>query len=200
MSKSEKIESYFENEKTFKKELLRLREIVSATALVEDFKWNSPVYTINGKNVLGLGSHKHHYGVWFFNGALLDDKTGALHNAQEGKTKALRQLRYDDDNPINENVLRDLLAQAIENQKQGREIKSAKPVKKVTDLPTELKTAMAEDDSLNTAFKALTPGRQKEYAEHIGSAKQEKTRISRLEKVIPLILSGKGLHDKYKNC
>ena len=35
-------------------------------------------------------------------------------------------------------------------------------------------------------------------AEDIGNAKQEKTRISRLEKAIPMILEGKGLNDKYR--
>ena len=54
------------------------------------------MYTIDGKNVAGIGKFKHHFGVWFFNGSLIKDKYGRLHNAQEGKTKALRQLRYTD--------------------------------------------------------------------------------------------------------
>jgi len=40
---------------------------------------------------------------------------------------------------------------------------------------------------------------KKEYMEHIDEAKQEKTKISRLEKIKPLVLAGKGLHDKYKS-
>ena len=50
----------------------------------------------------------------------------------------------------------------------------------------------------SVSFDSLTPFKQKEYSEHIGSAKQEKTRISRLEKSIPLIAEGKGLNDKYR--
>ncbi|MEE3224567.1 MAG: YdeI/OmpD-associated family protein [Bacteroidota bacterium] len=87
----------------------------------------------------------------------------------------------------------------MSNQKKGLEVKAAKPSKKIA-LPNELTQAFSEDQNLEKAFKALTPGRQKEYAEHIASAKQEKTRLSRLEKATPLILDGKGLHDKYKNC
>lgn len=199
MSNPSKIEAYFETEHPFKDAILTLRTIVKQTELVETFKWSAPVYTIDGKNVAGIGKFKHHFGVWFFNGSLIKDKYGRLHNAQEGKTKALRQLRYTDASEIKEYELLYYLNEAISNQKKGLEVKAAKPVKKVV-LPTELTQAFSEDKNLEKAFKALTPGRQKEYAEHIASAKQEKTRLSRLEKATPLILDGKGLHDKYKNC
>ncbi|MEE3243289.1 MAG: YdeI/OmpD-associated family protein [Bacteroidota bacterium] len=199
MSNPSKIEAYFETEHPFKDAILTLRTIVKQTELVETFKWSAPVYTIDGKNVAGIGKFKHHFGVWFFNGSLIKDKYGRLHNAQEGKTKALRQLRYTDATEIKEDELLYYLNEAISNQKKGLEVKATKPVKKVV-LPTELTQAFSEDKNLEKAFKALTPGRQKEYAEHIASAKQEKTRLSRLEKATPLILDGKGLHDKYKNC
>ncbi|RXG28947.1 YdeI/OmpD-associated family protein [Leeuwenhoekiella palythoae] len=199
MSNPSKIEAYFETEHPFKDAILTLRTIVKQTELVETFKWSAPVYTIDGKNVAGIGKFKHHFGVWFFNGSLIKDKYGRLHNAQEGKTKALRQLRYTDASEIKEDELLYYLNEAISNQKKGLEVKAAKPVKKVV-LPTELTQAFSENQNLEKAFKALTPGRQKEYAEHIASAKQEKTRRSRLEKATPLILDGKGLHDKYKNC
>lgn len=199
MSKSEKIEAYFEADKTFKPAINRLREIILSTELIEDFKWNSPVYTINGKNVVGIGSFKNHFGVWFFNGALLKDKEGVLTNAQEGKTKALRQLRYTSFDNIDEKLLKEYLLEAIENQKAGREIKSAKPVKNVV-VPEELKIAFSKNPELKSAFKNLTPGRQREYAEHIAGAKQETTRLKRLDKCEPMILEGIGLNDKYKNC
>ena len=63
-----------------------------------------------------------------------------------------------------------------------------------------LKEAFKNDTLLEKSFKKLTPGKQREYAEHIGGAKREATQQSRLEKAIPLILKGEGLHDKYKNC
>ena len=199
MSNPSKIEAYFETEHPFKDAILTLRSIVNRTALEETFKWSAPVYTLDGKNVAGLGRFKHHFGVWFFNGSLINDKYGRLHNAQEGKTKALRQLRYTDASEIKEDELLYYLNEAISNQKKGLEVKAAKPSKNIA-LPVELTQAFSEDQNLEKAFKALTPGRQKEYAEHIASAKQEKTRLSRLEKATPLILDGKGLHDKYKNC
>jgi uncharacterized protein YdeI (YjbR/CyaY-like superfamily) len=57
---------------------------------------------------------------------------------------------------------------------------------------------LGSDYELKVAFEKLTPGKQKEYAEHIGSAKKEKTQVERLEKIKPMVLEGKGLNDKYK--
>lgn len=198
MPKDEKIEAYFEKEKPFKTAVLRLREIIYKTELVEDFKWNTPVYTINGKNVAGIGGFKNHFGIWFFNGALLKDAKGLLTNAQEGKTKALRQMRYQSVEEINEKILHSYLIEAIENQKAGREIKPVKATK--INIPVELQETLKNDKAFQLAFNKLTPGRQREYAEHIASAKQEATRLKRLDKAVPLILAGVGLHDKYKNC
>jgi uncharacterized protein YdeI (YjbR/CyaY-like superfamily) len=55
------------------------------------------------------------------------------------------------------------------------------------------------DKRLKSAFEKLTPYKQKEYIEHISSAKKKETKIARMEKSIPMILEGVGLHDKYKN-
>jgi uncharacterized protein YdeI (YjbR/CyaY-like superfamily) len=89
--------------------------------------------------------------------------------------------------------------EAIENQKLGKEIKPAQKGTKVV-IPVELKTVLKESKILNDAFTNLTPGKQREYADYIDSAKREVTKISRLEKIKPMILKGIGLNDKYKNC
>ena len=67
--------------------------------------------------------------------------------------------------------------------------------KKVEDrpIPEELKNAFKEMPELKTAFKALTPGRQREYIMHFSEAKQSKTRESRIEKAMQKILNGEGL-------
>ncbi|MGB4839308.1 MAG: YdeI/OmpD-associated family protein [Saprospiraceae bacterium] len=48
---------------------------------------------------------------------------------------------------------------------------------------------------LKTAFKALTPGRQRGYLLYFSGAKQFKTREARIEKYLQHILNGKGLDD-----
>ena len=91
------------------------------------------------------------------------------------------------------------LEEAIANQKAGKEVKADRSEKKLV-MSDELKSALDSDAKLKVAFESLTPGKQREYADHISSSKQEKTRMARLEKVKPLILDKKGLYDKYKNC
>ena len=89
--------------------------------------------------------------------------------------------------------------EAIENQKLGKELKPQRHRKPVV-IPVELQDALNVNKALYAAFKALTPGKQREYCDHIGTAKRGATKQSRLEKILPLILKGVGLHDKYKNC
>jgi len=62
-----------------------------------------------------------------------------------------------------------------------------------------LDVKLEEDPILKTAFEALTPGRKRGYILHFSQPKQDKTRISRIEKCVPMILSGIGLNDKYKS-
>jgi uncharacterized protein YdeI (YjbR/CyaY-like superfamily) len=62
-------------------------------------------------------------------------------------------------------------------------------------FPDELLQKFAEHPSLETAFFALTPGRQRGYLIHFSGAKQSPTRLSRIEKCIPKIFEGKGMMD-----
>lgn len=194
----EEVSAFIERQDKWEKELEKLRSILVKTPLKETIKWNSPVYTHNNKNILGLGSFKNYCALWFFQGALLKDEANLLINAQEGKTKALRQWRFTSCEEIDETLILMYIQEAIENQKNGREIKPE--TKKKLVLAEELKKALEEDDELQVAFDKLTPGRQKEYAEFILEAKRDATRLARLDKIKPMIIEGIGLHDKYRNC
>ena len=153
---------------------------------------------LKGKNVVGLGAFKDWAGIWFFQGALLEDKHGKLMNAQEGKTKAMRQWRIQVGEELDEVLALQYIEEAIENQKAGRVVLVERKPKKAVEMPEELADLLEKDATFRTHFEELSPARQREYAEHIGSAKRAVTRQNRLEKAIPLVLEGKGLWDKYK--
>lgn len=70
------------------------------------------------------------------------------------------------------------------------------PKPKRAAYAAELTERLAQDPALRAAFDGLTPGRRREYNLHISSAKQSKTRASRVEKCAPKILAGKGFRDK----
>ena len=199
MKKVNSVEEYIETHDNFSEELTFLRDIINSTEMEETLKWSAPVYTINDKNVVGLGAFKNHFGIWFFNGVFLKDEQNLLVNAQEGKTKALRQMRFSLINDINKHTVLHYVKEAITNQKAGKEIKPDR-TKKETIIPIELQQALDNDLNYAEAFDILSLGKQREYCEHITTAKRDATKLSRLEKIKPMILSGVGLHDKYKNC
>ncbi|WP_452227124.1 YdeI/OmpD-associated family protein [Lacinutrix cladophorae] len=199
MKKIYSVEEYIENNPHFEEALTILRDLVNNTNLDENIKWSAPTYSLNGKNILSLGAFKKHFCIWFFNGVFLKDDQNLLEKAQE-KTKGLRQMRFTSIDEIDKNIVLAYIKEAIENQRLGKEIKPVKTTKKDIVIPIELKQELNANTALNDAFKTLTPSKQREYCQHIETAKREATKRSRLEKIKPMILRGAGLHDKYKNC
>lgn len=179
----------------WEEELLLLKSIIDKTELKETTKWGGPVYVYEKKNVLGLGGFKDYFTIWFFNGVFLKDEKKKLINAQEDKTKSLRQWRFTSKEEVNERDILEYIAEAIENEKQGKIIKPSKKEAIVSEL---LEKEMIQNPALAEAFKKFAPYKQYEFLEYIESAKQEKTKLARIEKVIPMILENIGLNDKYR--
>ncbi len=190
------VDEYILNAGYGKEILIVLREIILSSGLKETIKWGGPVYTFEGKNIAGIGSFKSYSGLWFYQGALLNDKTGVLINAQEDVTKALRQWRFNSADEIDEKLVLQFIGEAVQNLKKGKEIKPDR--NKPVVIPAELHDALNEDPELGLCFNRFTPGRQREFADFVSSAKQTETRKTRVQKVIPLILDNIGLNDKYK--
>ena len=78
--------------------------------LKEDFKWGVPVWTHNG-NVVGLAAFKEHVKINFFKGASLPDPKGLFNAGLDAKATRSIDLREND--PIDEQALRDLIRAAI---------------------------------------------------------------------------------------
>lgn len=198
MSEVDKVAAYLEKQTLWKVELEVLRAIFLQTELREEIKWGCPTYTLDGKLVAGFAAFKNHYAIWFHHGVFLKDPYKKLHNAQEGKTQGLRQWKFVKGDSIPSEMIREYLHESIENSKAGKQIKPSRP--KSVVIPSILLEALSSDKDLYGSFQRMTPGRQREYAEYIGSAKKVETQISRLQTIIPLILKGVGLNDKYRNC
>lgn len=199
MKKVFSVEEYIEINAHFKDEIITLREILHTTNLEETIKWSAPTYCLNGKNVLSLGAFKKHFCIWFFNGVFLKDEQNILEKVQE-KTKGLRQLRFESISEINKSLVLAYTKEAIKNQELGKEIKPTRTTKKDIIIPELLSTEVKNNLKFKDAFQLLSPSCQREYCNYISDAKRETTKISRFEKIKPLILKGSGLHDKYKNC
>lgn len=179
----------------WEEELLFLKSIIDKTELVETIKWGGPIYVYNKKNVIGIGGFKNYFAIWFLNGVFLKDEKKKLINAQEDKTKSMRQWRFTSKEEVNEQDVLEYILEAIENEKQGKVIKPSKKEAIISEL---LNAEMIKNPALKEAFEKFSPYKQYEFLEYIETAKQEKTKISRIEKVIPMILANVGLNDKYR--
>ena len=176
-------------------ELAILRGIIQKTELIETNKWGGEVYTINNKNVLGIAGFKNYFTLWFWNGVFLKDEAKVLVNANEGVTKGLRQWRFSSSDDVNEKLVLQYINEAIANEKAGLSIK---PEKKDIIRCDFFESELNKDSNFNAAFEKFSPYKQKEFWEFMATAKQEKTKIKRLEKIKPIIMDGIGFNDKYR--
>ena len=193
--KNRSIDGYIRRNKEWQKELTKLREIVLDSPLIEEVKWRSPCYTIDGKNVAFIGSFKGNCVLSFIKGALLKDPKGILEKPGEN-TQSARFVRFENLAQIEkrEPTWRAYIREAIEVERAGLKVK----FKKIEEfeIPEELQAQFDEIPEFKTAFRTLTPGRQRAYLLHFSTAKQSKTRTARIEKHMQRILSGKGIDDE----
>jgi len=171
-----------------------LRKIALETGLTEELKWGQPCYTLDGKNLFLIHSFKNYVAILFMKGVLMKDPKKILVQATENVQSA-RQIRFTTLAEVKSStaVIKKYLNEAIAVEESGAQV----PMKKAADfeIPAEILKMLKKTTGLLPAFKKLTPGRQRAYILHFTSAKQEATRISRIEKVTPKILAGKGLND-----
>jgi len=198
MTDSEKVDAFIAKQTQWKENFNTLRKILLTTELKEEIKWGKPTYTLDGKIVIGVADFKNHMALWFHQGVFLKDKHNKLVNAQEGVTKALRQWRIEPHDKIESQIVLEYINEAIDNCKAGKVLKPSR--NKKVEIPALLKSAFENSIELKENFEKLTPGKQREYTKYISEAKREATQQKRLDKIIPMIHQGVGLHDKYKNC
>ena len=193
MTKNSKVDFYF-NKGRWQKELEQLRSIALDCGLTEELKWGVPCYMLQTSNIVLIHVFKEYCALLFFKGALLNDAEDLLIQQTEN-VQAARQVRFTNVHEIvdREPILKTYIFEAIEVEKAGLKV----DLKKTTEFEVaeEFQSKLAKIPALKTAFEALTPGRQRAYLLHFSSPKQSKTREARVEKCMPLIMSGKGLND-----
>lgn len=189
-----KADFFFTKYKKWNGEIELLRKIALDCGLTEELKWGCPCYVFEKKNVVLIHVFKEYCALLFFKGALLKDTDNVLIQ-QTDNVQAARQIRFTNVKEITKikAVLKSYIFQAIEIEKAGLKV----PMKKATEykVPEELKNKFGKMPELKAAFDKLTPGRQRGYLLHFAQPKQSKTRESRIEKTVQLIMEGKGLTD-----
>jgi uncharacterized protein YdeI (YjbR/CyaY-like superfamily) len=189
-----KVDFYFDKAGKWQNEVALMRKLVLDCGLSEDLKWGVPCYIYGDANIVLIHVFKEYCAFLFFKGALLSDTAGILIQQSE-RVQAARQVRFTDVKQITTQatLLKAYIYEAIEVEKAGLKVQLKKTEEYA--IPEEFKAKLDELPALNTAFYALTPGRQRAYLLHFAAPKQAKTRESRIEKSMPQIMLGKGLND-----
>ena len=190
--------SFIARQQKWQDEFRALRSIILKSGLsgelTEGLKWGVPCYAFQGRNVVLIHGFKDYCAILFIKGSLLEDPAGVFVQ-QTANVQAGRQIRFTNVDQIDamEPVLRDYIARAIELEKSGQKVhfKGTEAFPLVPEFQQRLDT----DPALVRAFSALTPGRQRAYLLYFSEPKQSQTRLARIDKAVPQILAGKGLHE-----
>ena len=189
-----KVDFFFTKAKKWREEFEKLRSIILDSGLTEELKWGVPCYTFQKSNIVLMHVFKEYCALLFFKGALLNDANGILIQ-QTKNVQAARQIRFTNVREIVKlkSILKAYIHEAIEVEKAGLKVNFKETTEFI--VPEEFQNKLDEIPALKTAFKALTPGRQRAYILYFSAPKQSKTRGSRVEKYMQQILNGKGLDD-----
>jgi len=190
-----KVDFYFSEAEKWRDELAKLRTIVLDSPLTEELKWGVPCYTFQKSNILLIHVFKEYCALLFVKGALLKDTYGVLIQQTEN-VQAARQVRFTNVQEIVElePTLKAYINEAIQVEVSGLKVNYKKAEE--FSIPDEFLSKLEDNPDLETAFYALTPGRQRAYLLYFSAPKQSKTREARVEKFLLQILSGKGLNDR----
>ena len=92
--------------------IARLRQLILDTdpAMVEEWKWGTPVWSQQG-NVVAAGAFKDHVKLNFFKGAALHDPDRLFNAGLDAK--ATRAIDIHQGDPINEPALQELIRAAV---------------------------------------------------------------------------------------
>ena len=189
-----KVDSVIGKAKRWREEFEALRALVLDCGLTEELKWGSPCYTFEDANVVLIHGFKEYCALLFFKGVLMKDPKGILIK-QTANVQGPRQLRFNNVKDITKQkaTVKAYIKEAIAVEKAGLKVN----LKKTSEfaVPEEFKNKLDQLPALKSAFRALTPGRQRAYLLYFSSAKHSQTRASRVEKSMQRIMMGKGLDD-----
>jgi uncharacterized protein YdeI (YjbR/CyaY-like superfamily) len=190
-----KVDVYISKSTKWQEELEKLRMIILDCQLTEELKWGVPCYTFQKSNIVLIHEFKEYCALLFVKGALLNDANGILIQQTEN-VQAGRQIRFTNVREIveMETILKAYIYEAIEVEKAGLKVNFKKTTEFI--IPEEFQNKLDEIPALKTAFDALTPGRQRAYILYFSAPKLSRTRESRVEKCMDLILDGMGLNDQ----
>lgn len=185
---------FFNKNQKWQKEINLLRSIILECLETETIKWRVPVYMYKEANIVIITVLKDYFALGFFKGVLLQDTAQLLISPGEN-SQSIKLFKFTDIQQITsiKEIIKAYIFEAIEIEKAGLKVELTKSQN--LELLPELISFFEENLSLKIAFEKLSPGRQRAYNMYFGAPKSKKSKIDRIKKYIPRILTGKGIND-----
>jgi hypothetical protein len=191
------IDDYIANQEEFSKAICELlRELIHNynDNVIEDWKWNIPVFHKN-MMVCGFAAFKKHVSLTFFMGAQMNDKYQLFTN--DCSAQYTRTIKFLNINTINKPALIEYFKESFLLSENKR--KKIVSTKAIFEIPELLQNALAKNNLAKENFSNMAYTYRKEYALHIAEAKRETTKLKRLSKVILNLEQNIKMHEKYKS-
>jgi uncharacterized protein YdeI (YjbR/CyaY-like superfamily) len=188
-----KVDAYINRSTKWPAEMKALRPILLDRGLEEAIKWGKPCYSHEGRNIVIMQEMKDFMSLMFFHGMLLSDPEKILEEQGPNSRSALR-ICFTSVDEVKR--LAATIGAYVDEALTVDPTEITRESAPELVLAEELQARLDADPALDAAFRALTPGRQREYNLHISEAKQSATRSGRVEKHVQRILEGKGLRDR----
>lgn len=194
---AELIDLYLTKKEPFANEINeKLRALIhqADSNVVEDYKWGMPVFHKN-EMFVGFAGFKKHVSLMFFNGAQMKDSHQLFTN--DCSAQFSRIAKFSNLNEINDAALIAYFKEAISLTEVPKS-KVKNKLKETFEVPELLQNALDKHPEAKKNYENMAYTYRKEYAKHISEAKQEKTKLRRLEKVISNLERNIKMHEQYK--
>lgn len=192
-----RIDAYIAKSADFARPMLqRLRDIVhqACPEVDETLKWGMPSFQYAGAILCTMAAFKQHVSFGFWKHA------GVMDHAERDGMGSFGKITKPSDLPAKRELLA-LIRKAMRLNEQGAKTPSSR--KRVApapapEMPGDLLAALKKNRAAAVAFAAFSPSQQREYAQWVGDAKREETRLRRLAQAVEWIAEGKPRHWKYR--
>jgi uncharacterized protein YdeI (YjbR/CyaY-like superfamily) len=145
---------YFDQLKQWKPELTVLRKLLLESELKEEFKWSTPCYTDQGKNIVLLGITKAYCTLSFVKVALLTDPENLLQKVGPN-SRSVTYIPFQSVEEIYkiEVSLKKYIQEAFTNERKGLKVAHSK--EEQWEIPLELLEKFNSHPELKLLFLSL---------------------------------------------
>ena len=193
MDPSTKVSLYIAQLPDWSKDICnRLRKIIqnASPSLTEEWNWNGPLYTSENGKVLGFAAFIKTVSLVFYNGSAMKDSKEILSECPYDEYD--RCVKFTEEDELDEKLLTKYVKESIKLDANGF-MREEKPI----EVPEVLSEALAEDKDAKKYFDGLAKSYKREFVVFVTTAKQEKTKMDRVAKVVNYCSEGKTLNEKY---